>query len=171
MAALNRIRTRGAVGGRRALLGLLGLLELLVLVNAREANPAQSVPDGSDTPGSGATALGANGIEAAAGLAALFEFFYSRLRAARQRGGVAIVGGACSGAAQRCFRGLPWWPAMEPRRGAAARVARTGSVVDSTAFRHAYVSGQVLLITSFHGRFPPGAWTGRTQLTGRLTSL
>jgi hypothetical protein len=150
MADRYRIRTNGAIGGRRGF--LIGFL-----VSAREANPAQSVAYGSDTPRSGASALRANGIGSTAGGAELYEFCYSWLRGLCSRGRVAIVGGRRFGADQRGFRGSLQLPAKSLRRGALANVAYADSVMDLTAFRHAYVSGQVLLITSFHGRFPLGA--------------
>ena len=154
MAGRYRIRTNGAIGGRRgSLVGFLGGF----LVSAREANPVQSVAYGSDTPRSGASALAANGIGIIAGVAELSEFCYSRSRALRSRGGVAIGGGWRLGAAQRGFSRLPQLLPKPLRRGASANVARTDSAMDSTAFRHAYVSGQVLLISSFHGRFLLGA--------------
>jgi hypothetical protein len=150
MADRHRIRTNGAIGGRRGF--LLGFL-----VSAREANPAPSVAYGSDTPGFDASALGGNGIEGAAGGGELYEFCYSWSRASRSRGGVAIVGGWRSAPAQPGFSGLPRLPAKLPRQDAAGNAARTDSGMESTAFRHAYVSGQVLLISSFDGRFPLGA--------------
>jgi hypothetical protein len=150
MADRYRIRTNGAIGGRRGY--LVGFL-----VSAREANPAQSVAYGSDTPRSGASALCANGIGSTADVAELYEFCYSRLRRLRSRGRVALAGSWSFGAAQRRSRGSLQLSAKALRRGALANAARTDSVVESTAFRHAYVSGQVLLITSFHGQFPLGA--------------
>ena len=150
MAGRYRIRTNGAIGGRRG--SLVGFL-----VSAREVNPVQSVAYGSDTPRSSASALAANGIGIIAGVAELYEFCYSRSRALRSRGGVAIGGGWRFAAAQRGFSRLPQLLPKPLRRGASANVARTDSAMDSTAFRHAYVSGQVLLISSFHGRFLLGA--------------
>ena len=146
MADRYRIRTNGAIGGRRGF-----------LVSAREANPAQSAAYGSDTPRSGASALRANGIGSAAGGAELYEFCYSWWRGLRSRGRVAIVGGWRFGAGQQGFWGPLWLLAKSLRWGAPANVARTDSAVDLTAFRHAYVSGQVLLISSFHGQFLRGA--------------
>jgi hypothetical protein len=150
MADRYRIRTNGAIGGRRG-------FRIGFLVSAREANPAQSVPYGSDTPRPGASALGANGIGSTAGGAELYEFCYSRLRGIRFRGRVAIVGEWLFAAAQRGFSGLLRLPAKSLRRGTSANVARTDRAVDLTPFRHAYVSGQVLLISSFDGQFPLGA--------------
>jgi hypothetical protein len=148
MADRNRIRTRRAVGGRRG---------SLVLVDAREANPAPSLPDGSDTPRSGAIALAANGIERAGAAAGLSEFCCSRARAPRSRGRLAIIGGSRSGPARRRLRGFPQSPANELRPSTTANLARIDAAPESAGFRAAYISGQVLLITSYPDRFSPGA--------------
>jgi hypothetical protein len=139
MADRYRIRTNGAIGGRRG-----------SLVNVREANPAQSVAYGSDTPGFGACALDANGIGGAGGVAGLSEFCYSRWCWLR-------LCGRCLGAAQVTFWGLLRLLAKELRQGTAANVERIDTALETTEFCDAYVSGQDLLITSFRGRFPLGA--------------
>ena len=142
-------------------------------VDVRDASPARPAADGSDTPGIGALVFDATGIEAAADLAELYEFFHPRLRALRPCGRVVILGSTRSGAAQRAVAGFSRSLAKELRRGATANLVRMDPALDpadlgsALAFllspRSAYVSGQVLLIN------PPAAANTPAERTAVVT--
>jgi 3-oxoacyl-[acyl-carrier protein] reductase len=146
---------------RRRLLVLLESTDTRVNVIEGDASSAQSVAYGSDTPKIGALVFDASGIEAAADLGRLYEFFHPQLRALRPCGRVVIIGSTRSGAAQHAIEGFLRSLAKELRRGATANLVRIDPALDPAelgsilAFllspRSAYISGQVLVIA------PPAA--------------
>lgn len=166
-------------GGRlsaRRLPELLKRVDLRLNVIDRDASPAQPAGYGSDTPTVGALLFDAGGIESAADLAALYEFFHPRLRALRPCGRVVILGSTSSGAAQRAIEGFLRSLGKELRRGATANLVRVDPALRDEdlipvltfllSARSAYVSGQVLVIG------PSGAVAGpdATSTTADRTS-
>jgi 3-oxoacyl-[acyl-carrier protein] reductase len=167
-------------GGRlsaRRLPELLRRVDLRLNVIDRDASPAQPTAYGSDTPEVGALLFDASGIESTADLAALYEFFHSRLRALRPCGRVAILGSTRSGAAQRAIEGFMRSLGKELRRGATANLVRVDPALEAEdlvsilAFllsaRSAYVSGQVLVIGPSAG----SAASGATNTTAARTAV